>query len=332
MTTAGIRKLRKILIGAEATTDPGTEVNATTYLRYTGVPEDARETVHPDEDVGYLWGVDRSYASKQLGIFQIQGEATFEQLPYFLNAGIMGTTPTTDSGSGYIWTYTLPQTDTDPVYTYTLEGGDNIEAEVMTYGFIPEMTLSGEVGQSWMIDATWNGRTIASSSFTTGLSLPTVTEMLFTKTKLYIDPTTDTIGTTQITNTIINANLSLSLWRPVWTADGNLYFSFVKCSQPEATLQMTFEHNSSAIAQKALWRLNTARLIRLKCEGAALSSSGTYTYKTLIIDLAGSWVKFDKLDEVDGNDVIGCEFKVGYNSTYAKAGQIIVVNELSALP
>lgn len=329
---AGIRKLRKLQIGLEASTDPGTEVDATTYLRLNGTLQDARETIHPDEDVGYLWGTGRSYNSKEQAILNTAGEATFEQLPYILNAGIKGVAPTTDTGSGYVYTYAFPQTDSDTIYSYTIEGGDNQGAEVMTYGFVPELTLSGEIGQAWMVDATWNGRTVAASTYTGALSLPTVEEMLFTKTKLYIDSDSDTIGTTQITSTLINTNLSLSLWRPVWTADGRLSFTFTKVSQPSGTLSMTFEHNSNAITEKGLWRLNTDRLIRLTCEGSALTSAGTYTYKTMVINLAGSYASWDKIDEIDGNDVISCEFQVGYNATYGSAGSIVVVNQLSALP
>ena len=331
---AGIRKLRKLQIGLEASTDQGTEVDATTYLRLNGTIEDARETNHPDEDVGYLWGTDRSYNAKEQAILTTAGEATFEQLPYILNAGVKGVAPTTDTGTGtgYIYTYAFPQTDTDTIYSYTIEGGDNQGAEVVTFGFVPEFTLSGEIGQSWMVDATWNGRTVTASTYTAGLSLPAVEEILFTKTKLYIDNDSDTIGTTQITSTLINANLAVSLWRPVWTADGQLYFTFVKVSQPEATLTMTFEHNSSAITEKGLWRLNTNRLIRLKVEGSALTAAGTYTYKTMIIDLAGSYSKWDKIDEIDGNDVISCTFEVGRNATYGSSGSITIVNELSALP
>ena len=329
---AGIRKLRKLQIGLESSTDPGTKVNATTYLRLNGTIEDNRETVHPDEDVGYLWGANRSYSSKEHAVLVTSGEATFEQLPYILNAGVKGVEPTVDTGSGYIYTYVFPQSDSDSIYSYTIEGGDNQGAEVMTYGFVPEFTLSGEIGQAWMVDATWNGRTVTPTTYTTGLSLPSVEEILFTKTRLYIDNDTDTIGTTQITSTLINASLSVSLWRPVWTADGNLYFSFVKVSQPKATLTMTFEHNSSAIAEKALWRLNKNRLVRLMAEGSALGTSGAYTKKTMLIDLAGSYSKWEKIDEIDGNDVVSCTFEVGYNANYGGSGRIVVVNELSALP
>lgn len=329
---AGIRKLRKLQIGLEASTDPGTEVNATTYLRLNGTIEDNRETVHPDEDVGYLWGANRSYSSKEQAVLTVAGEATFEQLPYILNAGVKGVSPTTDTGSGYIYTYDFPQTDSDSVYTYTIEGGDNQGAELMTYSFVPEFTLSGSIGQAWMVSATWNGRTVEPTTYTNGLSLPPVEEILFTKTKLYIDSDTDPIGTTQIVSTLINAELSVSLWRPVWTADGNLYYSFVKVSQPKATLNMTFEHNSNAIAEKALWRTNTNRLVRLRAEGRALTSAGLYTNKTMIIDLAGSYSKWDKIDEIDGNDVISCTFVVGYNANFGGAGRIVIVNDLSTLP
>lgn len=331
----GIRALRKVLIGKESTGTPGTAVAATTALRMTGVIEDLREVVFPTEDVGLLSGVDRAYVPKLLAGMSIEGEATFEQLPYFLEAGIEHTSPTTDTGTGtgYIYTYTLPTTAQKSPRTYTLEGGDDQEAEEMEYSFIKDFTLSGNAGEAWKVSSNWTGRQSSTCTFTpsTDAAIPTVEEILFSKTKLYIDTTT--MGSTLVSNTLLSAELKVATgFQEVFTAEGNLYFTFVKQVQPEVILTITFEHDGSATAEKALWRAGTARLIRLTALGSALSVAGAHTYKTLQINLSGKWEKFEKLDEMDGNDIIKGVFRARYNSTAVTFGSVVVVNELLSLP
>lgn len=185
-----------------------------------------------------------------------------------------------------------------------------------------------------MMGAEWKGRQVTNASFTTGQSAPAVEEILFGKGKLYIDDADGTIGNTQKTQTLLGMTLNVNTgWVPVFTGDGNLYFTFAKSTAPEVTLQITFEHDGTAVAEKTNWRNGTARLIRLLWEGDALTTAGdSYTYKTLIVDLAGKWESFDKLGEQDGNDIVTAMFRARYNATAEKFAEIVVVNELSTLP
>ena len=330
-----VKALRRIQLGQESTGTPGTAVPATTVYRVTGTIEDMREVVFPPEDVGLLSGTDRQYVPKLLGGITTEGEATFEQIGYVFGAGVQDSTATTDTGSGYIYTYSLPTTAQRVPFTYTIEGGDDQEAEEMEYSFVKEFTLSGKAGEAWMVSANWTGRQVSTSTFTasTDAPVPDVEEILFSKTKLYIDETTDPIGTTIKSNTLLAAELKVtSGFQEVYAANGDLYFSFVKQVTPEVVLDITFEHDATAAAEKAKWRAGTARLIRLQALGTALSSSGAYSNKTFRIDLAGKWEKFDKIDEMDGNDIVKATFRGRYNSTSALFGSFVVVNELSALP
>ena len=332
---AGVKALRRIQIGKESTGTPGTAVAATTVLRLSGTLEDQREIVFPPEDVGLLSGTDRQYIPKLAAAITTEGEATFEQVPYFYEAGVDNIAPTTDTGSGYIYTYTLATTAQKAPRTYTIEGGDDNEAEEMEYSFVKEFTLSGNAGEAWMVSANWQGRQVSTSTFTpsTDAAIPTVEDMLFSKTILYIDESSDTVGTTAKSNTLLSAELKVVTgFQEVYDAQGNLYFGFVKQVPPEVTLNITFEHDATSAAEKAKWRAGTARLLQLKTTGAALSSSGAYSTKTHIINLAGKWEKFEKIDEQDGNDIIKATFRARYNSTAALFGSIVVVNELSALP
>jgi hypothetical protein len=106
----------------------------------------------------------------------------------------------------------------------------------------------------------------------------------------------------------------------------------IQYTEPEVTIDVTFEHNASAVAEKANWRAETVRLLQLKWEGSTVATPGTtYSVHTLIVNLAGKWESFDALSDQDGNDIVTGTFRGKYSSTDSLFGQFIVVNELTAL-
>jgi hypothetical protein len=332
---AGIKALRKIQLGREVT--PGTAVVATYIWRGEGVVEDARETVWPVEDVGYLSGVDRSYQPKLLGRAQFATTPlTFGGLLHILEAGIMtvGTGASDGAGTGKVYNYAIPETSQPTIKTYTIEGGDNQQEEEMEYSHVESFELAGKAGEAWTMAANWVGRQVTASTYTGALSLTTVEEALFSKTLLYIDAASGNFGATLKSSTLLEASLKYKTGlMPVFTAEGNLYFTFVKSVQPEILLDVTFEHDATATAEKAAFKAGTSRLIQLKCTGSANTTPGTtYSYKTLIINLAGKWEKFSVLGDQDGNDVVTGTLRARYNSTEADIGNIIVVDELASVP
>ena len=332
----GIKALRKLQMGKEDTA--GTAVAATAIFRgVTGTILDNTEVTFPEEDIGYISGIDRSYIAKtEAGLSLGPMEATFEQLPYILNAGIYGATATTDETGGGIFTYNFPEVTSDykvttDLFTYTFEGGDNAQAEEFAYGFVSSFNLSGDAAQALMMSAEIIGRQVAPTSdngFTGSISIPSVEEILFSKGKLYIDPITSStdLGQTQVSNQFLSMDFSVNTgWIPVYTADGNIYFSFVKSTPAEIVLTITFEHNTSAIAEKAYWKAQTARQIRLEFDGSAAT-------KELLIDMAGKWDNFEKIGERDGNDIVSGTFRARYNATCTRFCSIVCRNNLASLP
>ena len=327
----GIKALRKIQIGKETTA--GTAVASTLKWRGTGTIEDQREVIFPDEDIGYLSGVARNYCPKLLAAFAFDAvPATFEQLPIVLSAGVKnvvsGTTDT--GGSGKVYTYTFPTTAANSITSWTIEGGDDTQAEEMEYSFVESFEISGNGGEALQVSSNWVGRQVSKTTFTAGVTTPaTVEEVLFGKGKLYIDATI--IGTTEKAATLLGMGLSVNTgWITKFAADGNLYFSFAQSTKPEVLLNVTFEHNATAVAEKDAWIAKTARLLRLQFAGNALTTAGTFSTKILRIDLAGKWEKFDKIGEMNGNDIVTGTFRAGYDVTAAKFAEIKVVNETAS--
>lgn len=185
-----------------------------------------------------------------------------------------------------------------------------------------------------MVSATWMGRQVSNSSFSTSATLPAVEEILFSKGSVYVDAVGGTLGATQVSNTVLDMKLDVKTGlKGQPTADGNLYFSFVKGVQPEALLTMSFEYNGSASTEKTNWETGVARKIRLQFLGSAFTTAGSaYTYKTLIIDLAGKWEKFSARENRDGNSVVTATFRARYNSTADLFANIRVVNTNTSVP
>ena len=333
---AGIKALRKIQLGRETT--KGTAVAATARWRGIGTIKDERVTMFPEEDIGILSGSDRTYVPQYGASLSMESvPATFEQIEHVLEAGVKTVAGVADgAGSGYIYDRLMPTTTGNTTKTYTIEGGDNEQAEETEYAFVKSFALSGVAKEAWMISSEWTGRQVTKCTFTAAGSaaVPTVEEMLFGKTKLYIDAISGTIGTTQISSTLLSATVNVQTGiREVYSADGNLYFTFTKQVAPEVLLNVTFEHNSTSIAQKDIWIAETAKLLQLKCEGSAFTTAGTtYTYKSFLINLPGKWESFDKIGEQDGNDIIAGVFRGRYNSTADLAPQFITVNDLASVP
>lgn len=167
----------------------------------------------------------------------------------------------------------------------------------------------------------------------TAVALATVEEILFQKGKLYIDAVGGTLGATQKSSTFMDFELKITTgWKARFTGDGSLYFTRAAAGVPQAMLDVTFEHDGSAVSEKDAWLAKTPRKIRIGVDGNALATAGTsYSTKKLMVDIAGMWDSFDTLDEVDGNDVVKGTFAGAYDATASLFCTVTVVNELSAL-
>lgn len=336
----GIRAFSKVQLGAETT--PGTNVATTAVWRGTGFIKDEIEVTFPEETIGILSGTTRSYIAKYGASLELTGDLTFEQFGYIGNAGIKYVAPTTDTSSAFIRTWLFPIQTTDAVAstdltTLSVEGGDNQQAEEFSYGYVSEFTIEGTAGEAATISAIVNGQQVATTTFSASPTITDVESVLVSKGKMYADATTDTVGTTQLSQTLLGFSLSVTTgWMPVYAADGSLNFSFIKQTMPEVMLEVTFEHNASAVAEKLNWRNQTARQLRLRFDGSALTTTdagATYDTKVFIIDLVGKWESWDVLDEQDGNNIVKGTFRARYDSNVATYyARIINANQLATMP
>lgn len=319
----------------------GTAVAATTIWRGHGMLEDAREQIVITDRVGIVVPSARIAVANLLGHLAMPATpATFEQLPYILEAGLKDVTPAQDgTGDGYIYAYDVGKTSVNTLKSYTIEGGDDQDVEEMEYSQVESFALSGKYGELLQMSAEWFGRQITSSSFTGALSVPTVEEIVGAKGTLYIDDVGTSPGTTQVSaGNLLEFSLDVTTgWLPRLVMDsGELYFyeSIFDDETFEAKLTMKWRHTSDAVTEKGNWQSETPRVIRLEFKGSAFGTGGTvYDDKTLLIDMVGIWEKFNALENDSGDSVVSADFMVGYDETADITPlAITVVNELTTLP
>ncbi len=335
MAGNGVRKLRQVQFGGETTA--GIAVTATTIWRGSGTGQDERVVEFPVEDVGLISGSDRTVETKRLAGIQLdEVNATFEQMLHPLECGVklVNTGATDGLGSDHIYTYPVATNALPTVKTKTIKAGDNQAAEVMEYGFLTSLTLRGNGGEGLKVTQVWNGRQWQPSTFDAP-TLPAVEDIPFSKGKLYIDNVASSAGTTLKSATFLGLNMSLKTGLiPKYTADGNVYFSFVQCTDPEALIAVTFEHETSAVAEKAAFRAQTPRLIQITWQGSNLTTAGSsYSTKLFQITAAGKWEKFDKLGEQNGNDIVVGHLRARWDAVASQFLTFLLVEEgLATVP
>lgn len=332
----GVKALRKIQFGRETTA--GTAVAATTIWRGMGLLEDMRAIKHVDEEVGIALPTTRAYVPKLGAQITLDAvEATPQQFPHILEMGIRTDTPAADgAGSGYIYEYIMPTTAQNTIKTYTIEAGDNQLAQEVDYCFVESFKLSGNAGEGLMMEATIIGREATDTTFTGALTIPTLVatdHLTFGGSKFYIDAAGGTVGTTEITSTLLSFELDVTTGlKAKWTNLGKDFdFVYFDRGSYSATLKLVYEHNAAADGQRDLYEAATPRLVRLWFSGGALSTPGDYDNVGIEIDAAGVYTAMPYGD-VDGNATVEAEMAIGYDVTAALGLTIRCINELASLP
>jgi len=326
----------KIQFGRESVV--GTAVPATVIWRgpFSNL-EDGRTIVNVDENVGLLINAERTYTSGLLGRLSMPAtELTFAQVPHILEAGVKTATPT--GTNPYVYTYAFPTDNTvNTIKTYTIEAANAIvtaDYREMAYSFVEEFTFEANAGEAWRMSANWVGRTIGTGTVTALSTLQTgndISPWMLPLTKLYIDATGGTVGTTQKTGVLMGASMRVRTGLvPVMVGDGQLYFATHKFTKPEVTFSLTLEleQNTGAsvvAAERVIYEAYATRLFRLSGDGPSASQS-------VVITWAGVYDRIGNYTNSDGNTTVTLEGHAVYSSADTLFWSCAVENTLSALP
>ena len=175
--------------------------------------------------------------------------------------------------------------------------------------------------------------------FTDSAALPDPEDIMFSKAALTINTEAVAFGNAAGAMTALMMSFDLEVETGIQArpaASGQLYFPRAALVNPSIVLRMTLEWNGDSSDEKQLWKDggHVGRKIRIAVLGSAVTVAGdNHAYKTLFIDVAGQWEKFEKLGEDNGNDIVDVIFRGQYNTTATAFSTItLVTNVLAALP
>jgi hypothetical protein len=339
--TAGRKELRSARLRLEAT--PGTAVVPRYIFRGEfEMPSDEREVVNAPELVGIFGGTDRSYIPKLMGGITLgEAELTFEQAPLLFAAagfGSAGGSLQGASGSTGVFLFPIPVGTAPTTQSFTIEAGDNVESEVLTYALVNELTLTFAGGEAIKAESTWiardGTRTNASGSFSAAGTLVTPAEVVLAgRGSVWMNPAISgaTFGATQGTpGNILAGEIKFSeMWEAKFPVDaGRLDFSQAVYVNTVIEGNLTYEAWNTGstgplgtAGQKEQWRSQQAQLMRLQWPGGTIPIGTTFTSKLLRIDLPIKWKTFSALDDQNGNSIIEGEFYSKYNEDVDAAGR-----------
>ncbi len=343
--TQGRKELRSIRLKKEAT--PGTRVAPRFLWRGNGdMLEDQREVVQVEEQIGIFGGSDRTYISKLAGALSLaETEMTFEQpmdIFYMAGLGTNGVAPYqgTVLGGG---TFTsvlqqaiIPTTQTFPVASYTVEAGDNVEAEVMPYALATSVTITGAGGEPLMISADLTGRyvdrTNLEGTFSAVGTIPSVETILASNGTVWLMDLPTAYGTGQVAagNVLAFEMTMESRWTWKYPVDSGTIYPYVAVfTGMDISGQFTFEHQVSgtqgaagSAGQKIKWREQVPQMLQMRFQGGTILNGTTgFTNKIFEFWLPVKYESFDPLDDMDGNNIYVANWTSRYNTDTPALGR-----------
>ena len=340
----GHKALSKVQLGQE--TVQGTAVPADFIWRgpFAGL-KDARTTESVDEQLGVALKSSRKFASQLMAEFSMPvTNMTPEQCVHIFEAGIKDVNTGVADGaasSGYQYAYPFGTTSINAVNTYTIETGDESQAEEAEFCFVKSFTITAVKGQAVQISAEWAGRQVVDATFTAALTAPAVGEIHASAGSFWIEAAEGTFGTTAIAaGNIMEMTFEVTTGLvPLFTIDsGQLYFQGIhfNVDEFEASLELKWIHNTAAITEKGLWRTNADRLVRVEFTGDAYGTPGSGTdldgYNGLRIDFPGSYEEFSAIEFDEGKSIVTAKLTGGYENAGADGLAVYVYNEVAAVP
>ena len=322
---------RKIQFGKETTR--GTAVAATRmFPGAVTVPADRKPTF-PVDTIGSRVGVVRSVVNQILadGIGLSMEHSVFQMLPMLFSIGLKGNITASEVTPGqadYLWDFTPSLVASNAPDAVTLEFGNDTQAYEIEYVMAKRYRISGAAGEDApvKIDADLFGKQITGTTFTS-LTPGTVEPIIANKTKMYLDSTWATLGTTVKAGLLRNWEIEiLTGVHPVFDADGTLTMSTHGEGVLDAILTMTVENNALGDALWDDFRAGTARAIRIITEGSQIGSGSNYS---LTFDIYGKFEEAVPMGaDADGNDLTTLVFRAmnDAQSTQHAFGVKVVTN------
>ena len=303
----GEKTFTKVQIGQQAAF--GTAVAATRRLMCKVDPGKDRTVKFPEDPLGIRA---RSYRSRvdqiHAGSVRVSTDnAYYQLLPLLFELALKGgVTPSeqTADQDDWLWDFTPDLTGDNSPVPSTLEYGDDTQAYEISDFLGRRIVIEGNVGEdaAVSVEVEGFGKQIDASTFTVGLTPPTIEPMVANMAKLWIDANWAGLGGTQKTGLLRKYRIEiLTGVHPKFWAEGVKTMTGFAESVIDVMWTLTFEGNADADTLWDAYNAETAKALRLEILGSKIGTGETHS---LTIDTYGKFEEVIPLgDEKDGNNL-----------------------------
>lgn len=273
----------------------------------------------------------RSYAGAEVTTVSYSAPATYDRLVTPFLQVLNGTATASGTAANKTWAFTSISDTTDDLASYSFElGGPNWPSAYKVAG-VKATSLEINIIHDSAWEYTYEGVGMAvtvGTAVTGSLSLPsTLVDILGPNTKVYVDTSGGTVGTTQLTGVVVSGNIRLRTgMTPRHTLDGqNSPYRIARSGRRSTEAKLVIEF--AAATEYTAWAAGTERLVRIQATGPSL---GTGTYQATI-NLYGPW---EALEIGDDGNVKTLELTLAgrYNSGAAAEVTATLVNSIATAP
>lgn len=327
---AGLNTLQKVQGGIEATRGTGVAATRIVYFDRGAWFDHVVGRDFPDEDRNSFIQNYRNITTSQMATFQGGANATFDDLPWFLQFfGKGGVTGSLSNTSVYSYTFS-PTATADDLKTATLEVGNDTAAYQIPYCLGEKLELVWQAGGPVKMNVDFLGQRVVTQAFTGALSDRTgIEDIIGTTAKVYIDNAGGTIGTTQALNVLSGKVTLQNRWEQITHLVGNLYPDDAQRDSRWIDFELDIHFNNTTEFAQLL--TGGERIIRIVFGGSTIASSSPSTGRFVQMDLYGYYTAapFSVSNAIRVVKVTG---KTQYDTTATKDWSITVANQLVSLP
>lgn len=236
--------------------------------------------------------------------------------------GIKGAVTPTGAGAAKLWTF-APGTSLDAA---TVEWYDGARAWEAGGCYVNKLTFSGNVKEQNSVEAEVFGMNMSTTTLTGALTARTPDFIEGWETKLYVDSFGGTPGSTQVTGTLINWEITLDnqLGRKYFAANTQA-LGALAVGELMVNAKLTFEASAAAAGTEFTnWDAATKRLVRVMFGDNEVISGADKKFIT--IDIPGAWDAIDLGGTDEGTRTYELGLQYIYDPTNAFGFQIRAQN------
>lgn len=261
----------------------------------------------------------------------VSGVGSYSELIYMLSCLVNSPTPVQQGATtAYLWTYSPAARAEDTIKTLTVEQGGSVRAHKYNYGLFTSGSIDfSRAGVT--IGGSMMGQRLQDAIALTGA--PTAVEdkpILPQNVDVFADDTSGALGTTKLLR-VLSAGWSFGdRFNPLWTLNSaNTSFAAHVESLPSAQFRLRVEADAQGMGLLTTMRAGSTKFLRIAAISADLAGVG-FPYR-LTIDGACKVASVSEFSDDDGVYAIEWTFNAVYDSTWANAFKIELVNKQTAL-